>query len=216
MKFSQHPRAWVHVLLLVCAGLCSSATFAQSYRVTVDTSALAGATGHVNFQFNPADLLAPDAGASILQWAGSITLLDAPTIEGSVTGSLPETVALNNSTAFNDYFQAVQFGDAFSFVLQFSGNAAVPPSSLGTAFALALYAADAMTPLLTNDISGSILRFELRTDGVDYQTFGPDGSTPSVVQVSPVPLPAAAWLLLSGLAGVIGVSRRRTAESKAG
>ena len=209
MNLSQRSRALVHVLLLVCAGLCSSATFAQSYLITVDTSAIAGTHGYVNFQFNPADLLAPEADASILQWAGGITLLDAPLIEGSVTGELPGTVSLNNSTAFNDYFHAAQFGEAFSFVLQLAANVSIPTSSPGTSFALALYAADAMTPLLSGDISGSIVRFELRPDGVDYQTFGPDASSPSVVQVSPVPLPAAAWLLLSGVVALFGAARSR-------
>lgn len=210
MKLSQRSRAWVHALLLICAGLCSSTTLAQSYLITVDTSAIAGTSGYVNFQFNPADLMAPEAGASILQWAGSITLLDAPMIEGNVTGALPGMISLNNGTAFNDYFQAAQFGDAFSFVLQLAGNVFLPANSLGTSFALALYAADAMTPLLSDDISGSLLRFELRPDGSsDYQAFGPDASSPSVVQVAPVPLPAAAWLLLSGVMGLLGVARSR-------
>jgi hypothetical protein len=202
MNLSQRSRALVHVLLLICAGLCSSATFAQSYLVTVDTSAIAGTDGYVNFQFNPADLLAPSADASILQWAGSITLLGAPLIEGSVNGALPGTVSLNNGTAFNDYFHAAQFGEAFSFVLQLTGNVSNPASVLGTSFALALYAADAVTPLLSGDISGSILRFELSPDGVDYETFGS-------VQVSPVPLPAAVWLLLSGVIGLLGMARSR-------
>lgn len=209
MNLSQRGRALVHVLLLVCAGLCSSATFAQSYLVTVDTSAIAGTDGYVNFQFNPADLLAPDANASILEWAGSITLIGAPLIEGSVNGALPGTVSLNNGTAFNDYFHAAQFGEAFSFVLQFAGNVSVPTNSLGTSFALALYAADTMTPLLSDDISGSIVRFELRSDGVDYLTFSSDPSSPSAAQVSPVPLPAAVWLLLSGVMGLLGMARSR-------
>ena len=209
MSLSHYNRALMQILLLVCAGLCSAATFAQSYRVTVDTSAIADTNGYVNFQFNPADLLAPEANASIFQWAGSITLLDVPVIEGSVAGALPGTVDLNNDTAFNDYLHAAQFGETLSFLLQFAGNSSVPASSLGTSFALALYAADATTPLLSDDVSGSILRFELGPDGVDYQTFGPDASSPSVAQVSPVPLPAAAWLLLSGVVGLFATARSR-------
>jgi hypothetical protein len=189
----------LQVLLVICAGLCASVASAQSYLVTVDTSELAGTDGYVNFQFNPADLGAPAAEASVLQWLGSTTLLDAPLIEGNVTGALPGTMTLSNGTAFNDYFHAAQFGDAFSFVVQFSGG--VSPSALGTSFALALYADDAATPLLTNDISGSLVCFELSSAGIDFLT------SSSAVQVTPVPLPAAAWLLLSGIVTLGGAAR---------
>lgn len=191
----------LHVVLMICASVFASVASAQSYRVTVDTSALASTEGYLNFQFNPADLGAPAAEASILQWLGSTTLLDAPLIEGNVTGSLPGAVTMNNGTAFNDYFHAVQFGEAFSFVVEFSGN--VSPSLLGTSFALALYAADGATPLLTDDISGSLVRFELSSAGIDFL------SNSSAVQVTPVPLPAAAWLLLSGMAALTGAARSR-------
>jgi len=192
----------LHVVLLMCAGLCASVASAQSYLVTVDTRDYAGTDGYVNFQFNPADLTAPAASATVLQWLGSTTLLDAPLIEGNVTGSLPGTVTMNNGTAFNDYFHAAEFGNVFSFVVEFSGN--VAPSVLGTSFALALYAADGVTPLqLEGDIySGAIARFELTSEGVDFW------NSP-YVQVTPVPLPAAAWLLLSGIVTLTGVTRAR-------
>lgn len=201
---SSHRRdgVFARILMLVCLGLCASVAAAQTFEITVDTSAIAGTNGYVDLQLNPADLLAPTVGASILDWTGSITLIGAPLVEGDVTGALPATVELSNSTAFNDYFQAVQFTDAFRFLLQFTGNASIPPSSLGTSFALSLYAANGLSPLLTGDASGSIVRFELLAGDVSYQTFGP-------AQVSPVPLPAAVWLLLSGMAGVLGVSRFR-------
>ena len=189
----------LHAVLVICAGLFASVASAQSYLITVDTSELEGTEGYVNFQFNPADLTAPAADASILQWLGSTTLIDAPLVEGNVTGSLPSIVTLNNGTAFNDYFQAAQFGDAFSFIVQFSGN--VSPSALGTSFALALYAADGSTPLLTDDVSGSLVRFELSSAGIDYL------ASSSAVQVTPVPLPAAAWLLLSGIVTLAGATR---------
>lgn len=194
---------FLRVLMVVFAGLFASVASAQSYLITVDTGALEGTDGYVNFQFNPADLTAPAAEASILQWLGSTTLLDAPLIEGNVTGSLPGAVTMNNGTAFNDYFHAAQFGETFSFIVQFSGN--VSPVELGTSFALALYAGDGVTPLLSDDVSGSLVRFELSSAGIDYL------ASSSAVQVTPVPLPAAAWLLLSGVVTLTGMRRRRVA-----
>lgn len=202
MKSIRRGGALASFLLLICAVLGSNPALAQVFQVTVDTRSIAGTTGYVDFQLNPADLSAPEVGASILDWAGSITLLGAPIVEGSVTGSLPETVQLGNSTAFNDYFHEVEFGDTISFLVEFTGNSPLP-ASLGTSFALALYGADAVSPLLSDDISGSLIRFELASGDPSYQAFT------SLAQVTPVPLPAAAWLLLSGLTGLISVSRRR-------
>ena len=203
MKSIRRGRALAGFMLLICAVLGSSSALAQIFEVTVDTRAIAGTTGYVDFQLNPADISAPEVGASILDWADSITLLGAPVIEGSVTGALPDTVRLSNSAALNDYFQAVEFGDAIRFVVEFTGNPPFPSVRLGTSFALALYGEDAVSPLLSGDISGSLVRFELALGNISYETFS------SVAQVSPVPLPAAAWLLLSGLSGLIGVSRVR-------
>jgi hypothetical protein len=200
----------VHALLFFCASVCSAAAVAQSYRVHVDTRALAGTAGYIDLQLNPADLQAPDMSAWVLDWSGA-TLLSEVTIEGSVTGMLPDSVTLTNDTAFNDYFQSVEFGDSLSFIVQFEQDGNAWPN-IGTSFALALYAADAMTPLLTNDISGSIVRFEVLNGAINYQTFSPGGASPSLAQVAPVPLPAAAWLLLSGVAGLFGVTGSRSRE----
>lgn len=211
MKLMQPAIATMaRALLLALSCLSSSVTLAQTFEVTVDTSSLAGTSGFVDFQFNPADTSAPAATAGILDWLGDLSLLGAPSIEGSVIGNLPGALQLVNDTPFNDYFQSVQFGQSFSFTLDFTGAFASTPSLLGTSFALSLYAVDAITPLLSIDDTGSLVRFDLASNGITFQTFPPDLSTAPVTQVSPVPLPAAVWLLLSAMAGLFGVRRRHS------
>lgn len=55
------------------------------------------------------------------------------------------------------------------------------------------------------------------TTGTDYhlKIFGNSGYFEGQITTSPVPLPAAAWLLLSGLAGVGAFARRRRSKDTA-
>lgn len=214
MKTSHPPRrsiaAITQAVLLICVGLCSASALAETYRVVVDTNALNGTNGFLDFQLNPANLSAPSGAAQITDFIGSVSLLSAPLIEGNVAGLLPGAITLANSTPFNDYFQSVQFGNSFSFTLDFSGDFLSLPSLSGTSFALSLYGADAVTPLLTTDVSGSVLRFELAASNATFETFPATIGGAPIVQVAPVPLPAAAWLLLSGVIGLARMARRKT------
>lgn len=194
--------------LLLCCALCSPSAFAAMYQVTVDTSSLAGTTGYLDIQLNPADTTAPAATAAVSGLTGDLTLLDSAVMEGDASGSLSGTVTLGNSSAFNDYFQQVEFGSVFSILIDIDGDFLSESSLLGSALALSLYAADGATSLLSSDVSGSLLLFDLGSTGIAYTVFADDNGN-FAAQVAPVPLPAGVWLLLSGLLGMARVARRR-------
>lgn len=193
--------------LLLCV-LSLSAADAATYQVTVDTTALTGSVGYLDLQFNPADTSAPAATADISNLQGTLSLLATADLIGDVMGTLPAAVSFTNSTAFNDYFQSVQFGSVFSVMLDIDGDFLTQPSLLGTSFSLSLYAADGINPLLSTDASGALVIFELANQTITAQTFADDNGI-HAAQVSAVPLPAAVWLLISGLLGVGGFTRRR-------
>jgi hypothetical protein len=188
------------------------------YSVSVDTSSLASQSGFLDFQFNPSDssALAATASVTLFQSVGGI-LSQPATLTGDAAGSLPGALTLINSTAFNDAFQGFSFGTSFSFTLTLSGPAVDSPGGTsGSAFALSVYAADAMTPLLTTDPNGSVATIDLNANGTaSVFTFAqsPTDSTPAatVTAAGAVPEPSTLVLALVGVAcaGLINLCRIR-------
>jgi hypothetical protein len=182
------------VLLLL--QLLAMPAFAIPFLVSVDTSSLKGSTGFIDLQFNPADAASSAATASTSGFTGDLALLADSFVDGDVLGTLPGSLQLRNTTAFNSYFQAVQFGDLFRFVVDFSGDFIANPSLFGTSFSVSLLN-DHLFPQLTNDVSGSLLRFELLAGSVGFQAFQVDGRTAATI--TPVPTPATSALFCVGM-----------------
>jgi hypothetical protein len=164
-------------------------------------------SGFLDFQFNPGDSSAEAATASVtlFQTVGGI-LAQPASLTGDAAGSLPGALTLNNGTAFNDAFQGFTFGDNFGFILTLSGRAIESPGgTTGSAFALSLYAADGITPLLTTDPNGSVATIDLNANGTaTVFTFAqsPTDDTPAatVTPASAVPEPSTLVLVLFAVA----------------
>jgi len=188
------------------------------FSVSVDTSPLSTQSGFLDFQFNPGDSSAEAATASVtlFQTVGG-SLSQPASLTGDALGSLPGALTLNNGTAFNDAFQGFTFGASFGFTLTLSGPAIDSPGgTTGSAFALSLYAADGITPLLTTDPNGSVVTIDLNANGTaTVYTFAqsPTDNTPAatVTLAGAVPEPSTVVLALIvvACAGLFNFCRSR-------
>jgi hypothetical protein len=163
------------------------ASAAVTYVVTVNTTAVNGTSGFLDFQFNPGNGTSQPATATISNFAvvgGAVT--GAPSDTGNVTGALPATVTIVNSTALNEAFQGFTYGTSFSFVLTLSGPAIDTPNGTATAgstFGIGLYDS-ASNPILTDQgaLTGFAGQVDINLNGTNTPTaFPTPPAGPSVV-----------------------------------
>ncbi|MGO9952491.1 MAG: NF038129 family PEP-CTERM protein [Dissulfurispiraceae bacterium] len=196
---------FVIALALLIAG---SAFASLSYDITVDTSSMAGTNGYLYLQYNPFNnAVASTATVSLFTMnGGSLGAQDTvDVVNGSaVTGTLPASVTFANTNSVNDYNQAITFGNSLSFLLSLNSTPGAPALGVST-FSLGLFAdAAGSTPLINvNDpnIAGT---------GGTVNLFNNGSATAQSMDssVTVTPIPAAAWLLGSGLMGLVGIRRK--------
>ena len=106
----------------------------------------------------------------------------------------PDSVVLRDATGILD---ALGYGDFAAAMFAGEGN---PAGDVPAGLSLARH-----SPWLdTNDNSVDFIAFDVPTPGmIPAKPLPPTGMVP----VKPVPEPATAWLLLSGLIGLVGVAR---------
>jgi hypothetical protein len=186
------------VFVLIAAGSVFSAPV---YNVSVDTSSLNGMEGYLYFQYVPVN--AAGSAAMVSNFSGG-TLAPAPSSNvvdsSAVTGYLPGTVTFANTNGINDYNHGITFGNSLSFLLSFAEPLLGGLPGGSSTFSLGLFKDEGGSePIL----GGTLLASNLMNDGsVSNQIFANQASA------SPVPEAGTLWLLGSGLAGLVGVSRK--------
>ena len=218
---SRSYKSTIYTQLLVATGFLFASGTAEGavlYNVNVNTMAISGATGNINFVLGPGlppvDLL--NVSLTNFNTMGGM-IGGPPTIGGNpnTTGALPGTVTMDNTGVGVDYFQSFTFGTNFSFLLTLYGPAVDSPSLLatgGTTFGIALYDAAGITPLLTTDPFGFAATIEIApmTGVITLNAFPPTIRGTPVVTFDPVPEPGT-WMSVCGSLLALGIVRRRWA-----
>jgi len=137
------------LLLLLCCGIAISAA-PVSVQVNVDTASISGTTGNVDFQYNPGPNVTDPSFITIDFFTPGGQLNGVRQIFGDVTGLLPGSLRIDNTSAFNDYFEGFTFTNSLSFLVTFDGPAPSGLATSGSTFAFSLFGADEVTPLLAN------------------------------------------------------------------
>ncbi len=204
MKFMKIKLFVIAIIMLAA----SSAFASLGYEVTVDTSSLIGQSGYLYLQYDPLNAVASTANVSGFVTDGTLGAQDTVDVVNgtAVTGSLPGSVTFANTNGINDYNHAITFGNSLSFLVSFASTPGTPAGGVST-FSLGIFGdAFGLNPLLNTNggnYAGTVAMINLQNDG-STSTQILDSSTTA----TPTPVPAAVWLLGSGLMGLVGLRRR--------
>jgi hypothetical protein len=186
------------------------------YDVTINTTSLATTDGTLAFDF-VAGGGSQSNTVSISDFVSNGTLGASGPNSGSVSGALPGTITLNNSSFFNEVLQGITLGTNIAFTLDATSNAPTG-SSLPDTFSFFVLDPAATTSLLTTtDPTGANSLFSLQIDGSSGGILGNYNSSPAVSAIivpgsakpPPVPEPGTMALATAGLLLMLMFSRRR-------
>ena len=204
--FTKRQSHFLALALFLAAGCSLKAD--QFLMVSLNTAALNGTVGSLDFAFDSGALSSQPATVQILDFTGA-AFAGVRQTTGAVTGGpLPLPITINNSTAYqsNDEFESVAFGRSLSFTLDFGGPAVNSPSALNTSasqFGFYTYAdANGRTPALTNDPTGLSGLVTVNLNG----SLSISAPSPDLTFAAPTPEPATLWLM-GGAAGFLGLAR---------
>jgi hypothetical protein len=192
----------VAVLILFCSIFLVTPSRADSlYTVTVDTSSISGISAQLAFDF-----IAGGSPANSVTLSGFSTngILGAAVSTGGVSGTLPGTVKLTDSSFFNEYLTGITLGNNISFLVDATTNAP-GPNSLPDAFSFSLLNPSTGLPLFaTSDPTGANTLTVLSLDGSVKGSLSaytaPGGQAVLTATPAASPEPPTLLLMASGLA----------------
>ncbi|OIJ41210.1 NF038129 family PEP-CTERM protein [Massilia timonae] len=182
------------LLVLSIAAGAPAALAGPLYRVSLDTSALAGTVGYLDLGLNGPLDAAPTV-ARLGNFSGAF--LEGGMTSGDVGGDVVNGVVLRNGPEWNFFDQLVTFGGLFSFDVEFD----LGEGANGSLFSVA-FVDDALNYL---GAAGNVLEMNLVAgQSVELQLV--DAAFASVAEV---PEPAAWLLVASGLVLLAATGRLR-------
>jgi hypothetical protein len=193
----------MHILKSLLRTVLAAAMFAAAghagaaplYHVTIDTRALPGAGGYVDFLFaGPVSPATPTATVSHVTGAFD----DGTTFAwGDPHGALASGLALGNGDEFGEW---LRFGGVLAFDVAFNGVNA--PGAAGIDLSVALLGADQFS--YAPGTSGDLATFSLQPGLADELAVDA-----SLASVTPVPEPAGLAQMATGFVLLAGALRRR-------
>jgi hypothetical protein len=197
--------------LLFLSTISMASADAVDYQVIINTTSVSGTPGSLDFQFNPGSFLSQSASVQVLAFTTDGTLVPPAMPTGDVTGTLPSTLAFDNGTAFNDYFEAFTFGNFLRFDVSLFGPALSSPDGTATSgsnFAFSMFSDAAGTvPALTADPDGFAFTVDVNLAGATAVT---NHSAETIV--SPEPGSVVLLTTVAGLLGLLKLGRARPAR----
>ena len=206
MRINMHLAVVISVLCFLAPGTILAGAITDL--VTVNTSAINGTSGFLDFDFAPGND-SQGAFVTITGFSPGASLSGVPQVSGGVTGTLPGTLTIDNSTAFNDYFQAFNYGTTIQFLLSFGGPALTAPngtSTSGSTFVFGMFDSTGNNPLLTTDPNGNAFTVDVNLVGGTTVTAFPsdaNGDPPAATLVAATPEPSYFPLVAFLLAGIV-------------
>jgi hypothetical protein len=186
-------------LLLALAMLCGACRAQASpiampaWHVTIDTAALAGSSGYLDFLLLGLGDAQP-MQASIRNFTGDYGADSV--LAGDARGSVLDGVAIGNGTGWNEFAQWVDFGGIFTFDVSFSSH---DGPGAGTNLGIALLDAD----FRYLGTAGDVMTFALQPGAVPVVTV-----EPGTAAVAAVPEPGTLLQVATGLLLLAAVTRR--------
>ncbi|BCU77542.1 NF038129 family PEP-CTERM protein [Luteolibacter sp. LG18] len=202
-------------LLLLATGLLLSVGSASAalYHVSIDTSALTlpanSGSGpfSLDFQLNSGATTGNNtATISNFNFGGGGGPFDTATLIGGASGSLPGTITLTDTNAFNEFYQSFTAGSVISFDLNLTEN--IDSGAIPDSFSFSILDGS-LANIPTTGFGDTLLQVDIAA-GSNVNLSSATGSYAGV-SVTAVPEPSSALLGLVAVAGGVLRRRRRSA-----